>query len=209
MTVQIVSGVEPLIAVSHVPRYVVHASCNCKYRQFQSQLKCKPSAIVCSYASGTRRCDIAAAAAVDVYSNLLDGTSGYSPPSGWVPGAGLLLKTSMYTTMTLHASTLSPCNLQAQPSQDDTASTTEYPALGYSNDDSYYNGTAGLLYVTGDSYGGAAGGHYDKRKSFDTADTAEGVEYYHNSVTGTSQYERPAGFSTPAATPVRRITGGA
>jgi hypothetical protein len=77
--------------------------------------------------------------------------------------------------------------LQAQPSQDDTASTTEYPALGHSNDGSYengsyengsydYNGTAGLLAATGDSYGSsnsAAAGYYDKRTSFDTTDTAE------------------------------------
>eukprot|EP00953_Heterococcus_sp_UTEX-ZZ885_P029061 15463-Heterococcus_DN1.PRE.2 len=131
--------------------------------------------------------------------------------------------------MALHASTLSPSNLQAQPSQDDTASTTEYPALGYSNDGSYdngsyengsyengsydYDGTTGLLTATGDSYGSSSGAaaaaYYEKRTSFDTADTAEGVDYYHNSVTGTSQYERPAGFSTPTATPVRRITGGA
>jgi hypothetical protein len=98
--------------------------------------------------------------------------------------------------MILHASTLSPCNLQTQPSQDDTASTTEYPALVYS-DGSYengsyengsydngsydYDGTAGLLTATGDSYGSSSGAaaaaYYEKRTSFDTADTAEVCMY--------------------------------
>jgi hypothetical protein len=75
--------------------------------------------------------------------------------------------------------------VHAQASQDDTASTTEYPALGY-NDGRYenasydngsydYNGTAGLLAATDDSYDSSsnAAAYYDKRTSFDTTDAAE------------------------------------